>query len=108
MLARKGRPQLDDDLVFVETFDRGHLRAIAGDRIGDAGPRRHAVEQQRTGAADAMFAAEMRAREIEVIAQKVRQMRARLNGSVNLTGIDGEGDRRQAEASATARRKAVT
>ena len=43
---------------------RGDLGAVAGHRIGDAGARRHAVDQHRAGAADAVLAAEMRAGQV--------------------------------------------
>ena len=40
-------------------------------RQGDARARRHAVHQQRAGSADAVLAADMRAGEIEAVAQEV-------------------------------------
>ena len=57
MLAGEGRAKLCRNVVFVEAFDRDDLCPFAGHRIGDARTRRHAVEQHRACAADAVFAA---------------------------------------------------
>ena len=86
MLAGKGRAKLGRDLVVIEAFDGGDAGAVAGHGIGDAGARRHAVEQQRAGAANAVLAAEMGAGQIEVVAQEIGEMGARLDG-----GLDGRG-----------------
>src|SRR5262245_28585878 len=51
MLAGERGAQLGGDLVVVEALDGGDARALAGERIGDAGARGNAVEQQRAGAA---------------------------------------------------------
>ena len=68
----------DVNLVLVEAFDRGDLCPFAGNGIGDARARRHAVEQHRAGAADAVFAAEMRAGQIELVADEIGEIGARL------------------------------
>ena len=64
--------------------------------------------QQRAGAANAVFAAEMRAGQIELIAQEIREVRARVDRLVDRTAVDGETDRGHAAASAIARRRMVT
>ncbi len=108
MFARKGRAKLGRDLVIIEPFDRGDPRAIAGDRIGDAGTRRHVVEQQRARAAHAVLAAEMGAGQIETVAQEIGEMGARLDRSLDGARVDDERDRGHADASLIARRSTAT
>ena len=66
------------------------LGAVAGHRIGDAGANRHAVDQHRAGAADAVLAAEMGAGQVAALAQKIRQMGARLDAARNRLAVDVE------------------
>ena len=78
VLAGERRAQLDGDLVVVEPLDRGDLRARASRGIGDAGSCRHTVQQDGAGPADAVLAAEMRSREVELVADEVRKICPRL------------------------------
>ena len=55
------------------------LAPVAGDRVGDAGARRLAVDLDGAGAADAMLAAEMRAGQQQMLAQEVGETAARLD-----------------------------
>src|ERR1700742_3049254 len=93
MLAAEGIAQFGCDLVMIETFDRGDPCAVAGRRKGDAGARRHAVDQQRAGAAHAVFTG---------------QMRAWIDRLVDRAAVDGEADRGHAVASSMARRRIAT
>jgi hypothetical protein len=56
--------------------------------------RRRAVDQHGAGAANAVLAAEMRAGQAALFAQKVAEMRTRLDRRLNATPVDGESDRR--------------
>ena len=48
---------------------------------GEAAAGRPAVEQNRAGAADAVLAAKVRSGQLELLAQEIRQMQARLHAS---------------------------
>ena len=65
--------------VVVEAFDGGDVGVVASDRKGDAGAYRHAVDEQRAGAADAVLAAEMGAGQVVRLAQQIGEMGARLD-----------------------------
>ena len=96
VLGGKGGAQFGHQRVVVEAFDGAHVGAVAGDREGDAGARRRAVDLQRAGAADALLAAEMGPGQALLLAQEVGKMRARLDvGSTGLA-VDDQGDRRHA------------
>ena len=66
------------------------LGAVAGDREGDAGARRRAVDQHGAGAADAVLAAEMRAGEVALLAQEVGEMRCAARRRGDRPAVDGE------------------
>src|SRR5215813_4508548 len=68
VLGRERAPQRDHDRVVFQSFDRRDLRALAQDRIGDARPRRLAVDQQRARTARTLLAAKMRAGQTEPFA----------------------------------------
>jgi len=108
VLAGKGGAKLDGDFIIIQPFDRGHARSVAGDGVGDAGARRHVVEQQRACPAYAVLAAEMGAGQIETVAQKISEMggaaRRRLDGA----RVHGERDHGHVEASTIARRSTAT
>ena len=108
MLAGEGRAKLRRNVVVIEAFDRGDLGPFAGNRIGDARTRRHAVEQHRARAADAVFAAEMRTGQIEFVADEIRQIGARLGESLHRALVHGEFDHVHAAASLTARFSTLT
>ena len=103
MLAGEGRAKLRRNAVLIEAFDRGDLSPFAGHRIGDARARRHAVEQHRACAADAVFAAEMRTGQIEFFADEIREVGARLGQGLHRALVHGECDHVHAAASRTAR-----
>src|SRR5437764_10313432 len=65
VLGGEGGAELRHYRVVVEALDRADLRPVAGDRQGDAGARRGAVDHHRAGTADAVLAAEMRAGEMQ-------------------------------------------
>src|SRR5262245_2475006 len=92
MLGHECPPQRDHDRVVLQSFDRRDLRALAQDRIGDARPRRLAVDQQRARTARALLAAKMRAGQTEPFAQQVGEVHARLYGLDDRDGVDGEPD----------------
>src|SRR5205085_1323834 len=104
----KGLAQLGAELI-VESLDRGDRGARAGERVGDAGAGRGAVDQHRAGAANAVLAAEMRAGEVQRVAQEVAEMRPRLDLGGNGPSVDGERNRAHGPtASSTARLSATT
>ncbi len=108
MLAGEGRAKLDHHLVLVETLDRGDLGAFAGDGIGDAGAGRRTIEQHGAGAADAVLATEMRARQIELLAHEIRKAGARLGKSLHCAAVHVQFDHAHAAASRIARLRTVT
>ena len=54
-----------------DALDGGDLMAVGLHREHQAGARRASVEEDRAGAADAVFAAEMRAGEAELMAEEI-------------------------------------
>src|SRR6516164_148892 len=78
VLGRERLPQRGHDGIVLQPFDGRDLRALAKDRIGDAGSRRLTVDQQRARTARALLAAQMRAGQTEPFAQQVGEVRARL------------------------------
>ena len=56
-----GVAQARHDRNIVETFDRSNIRAFASNCQRDAGASRGAVDLDRTGAANAVLATDMRA-----------------------------------------------
>ena len=71
------------------------LRTYIADlhREHEAGAHRRAVHQHGAGAADAVLAADVGAREPEVLAQEVAEEPARLHEPVALHAVHGERDR---------------
>src|SRR5262245_58094329 len=78
MLGRERLPQRGHDRIVLQPFDGRDLCALAKNRIGDAGSRRLAVDQQRARTACALLAAQMRAGQTEPFAQQVGEVHARL------------------------------
>src|SRR2546426_4028189 len=76
-----------------EPLDRHDLRAVRLNGEHDARARRLAVEHDRAGAADAVLAADVRAREPEILAQEVHEQLARLAAPFPGGAIDGEAHR---------------
>src|SRR5579863_9738439 len=108
MLAGEGRTQLGGDFVVVKALDRRDGSALAGHCIGDAGARRHAVKQYGTGAAYAVLATEMGARQIEPVAHEVRKTGSRFRQRLDRPFIDNKRDTAHAAASWTARFSVLT
>src|SRR5437660_801743 len=84
--------QLGELAALGQPFDRvdptaGNLR---GER--EAAARGMAVDQHRAGAADAVLAAEMRAGQLQLLAQKIRQMLARLDAALERFAVQGRLD----------------
>ena len=79
VLAREGGAQLGRDRVVVEPSMVVTSRAVAGDRKVMQERAGMSSSSTRAGAADAVLAAEMRAGQIELLAQEIGQMRARLD-----------------------------
>jgi hypothetical protein len=64
VVARERLPQPSHDRVIFIAFDGGDFTAFAGHGEGDARARGLAVNEHRAGAADAVFAAEVRSRQV--------------------------------------------
>ena len=91
-MRRESRPQLARDLVVVEAFYGGDFCVLASDGEGDARAYRHAVDEQRAGAADAVLAADMGAGQVVRLAQQVSEMRARLDVGAQHAAVDRQAD----------------
>src|SRR5262249_29205927 len=92
MLTRKCRAELLHDRVGVEAFDRLHRKAVALNRIGDAGARRFIIDQHGTCAAYAVLAPEMGPRQAAMLAQEIGKMGARLDQRLDLPPVHAERD----------------
>ena len=79
-------------------FDGGDAVAVRLHGVHQARAHRRAVEHHRAGAADAVLAADMRAGEIQVLAQPVDQRGARgdMAGAFHAVDVDGDGIERLA------------
>src|SRR4051812_16669347 len=108
VLALESLAQFARDLVVVQSLDGDDFGAVAGDRIGDAGAHRYAVDQDRAGAADAVLAAEMGAGQVAAFAQEIGQMRARPDRSGNRLAVDGERNLVHAPAACRTARASAT
>src|SRR5262249_49152690 len=75
-------------------FDRQDLGAIGLDGEHGAGLHRLAVEVHRAGAAMAGLAADMRAGQVELLAQEMDQQRARFDEGLDRLAVDLERDLR--------------
>jgi hypothetical protein len=69
------------------------LRALAQHRVRDARACRLPIDQERARAARTLFAAKMRARQAEPLAQKIGEVEARLDRLDDCNAIDREFDR---------------
>ena len=78
--------------VAVESLHRRQLVPIDLRREDQAGADCGAVEQDRTGATDPMFAADVRAGKSELLAQEVAQQEPWLDGASVRDSIDGDTD----------------
>src|SRR5262245_58986198 len=86
----EGLLQRVEPTIAHEPLDRGDPRAVGLDREHDARARGLTVEQNGARAADAMLAADVRARQSEVLAQEVHQQLARLAAPVARDTVDGQ------------------
>lgn len=77
---------------FGDAFDRFHRVPIGLRGQEQTGANGCSVEQHRAGATDAVLAADMRARQANLMPQHVRQMRPRFNGDVVFRAIDAHRD----------------
>src|SRR5437016_1235441 len=108
MLGRERLPQRGHDGIVLEPLDGRDLRALAKDRIGDAGSRRLTVDQQRARTARALLAAQMRAGQTEPFAHEVGEVHARLYRLDDGDAVYGEAyGSHLAIAEAAARARAV-
>ena len=78
--------------VFGHTFNGYEVCAIRLDREHRAGLHCQTIAQDRAGAADAGLAADVRAGQIAVIAQEMRQQQAWFNFVVMLNAVDDDFD----------------
>src|SRR5262249_23987488 len=91
-----------------ETFHRRQARAIHLDRQQQTAAYGHAVEQHGAGAAYSVLGADVRAREIEAVAQEVGEARARLDRALVRLPVDVQADRSRHAAWSFARPTAST
>src|SRR5438309_665597 len=76
--------------VAHEPLDRQKLGAVGLDRQHDAGTRGFAVEQNSARAADAVLAADVRARQAQVLAEEIHEQLAGLAASLPLDAVHRE------------------
>src|SRR5262249_36279750 len=101
--------QFRADLVLVESFNGCDLGHLAGNCKGDARTHRHAIDQDRAGAAHAMLASDMRSGQRMSLAQQIGQAGARLDVGLEGATVDDKADSRHCIcARSTARRRATT
>ena len=78
--------------VVREPLDGSHASPVGLHREQQAGAHRLAVEQHGAGAAHAVLAAEVRSRQLDVLAEEVRERLARLDEPLDGLAVDGEAD----------------
>src|SRR5262245_60166243 len=74
--------------IWRETFDSLDLAAVRLHREHQARACRHAVHQHRASPANSVLATDMRSRQRELMAQKVRKVGARLDCTFELPAVD--------------------
>ena len=84
-----------------QAFDCRHARAVGLHREHQAGANGLVVDQHGAGTADAVLAADVRAGELQVMAEEVGEQQARLDFACERGAIDGQSDRDQAGHRAT-------
>ncbi len=70
MLGERLAQDIHNRIVF-QALERRHFGAVDRGREGDAGPRGRSVDQHGARAANAVLAADMRRRQVLVLAQEV-------------------------------------
>src|SRR5215475_6775139 len=84
----KGGLQIGDFAAVGQAFDRLDIRTIRLNREHQACPDDLAVHPNRASAAYAMLAANMRSRQMQVLAQKVREIEPRQNMRIDALAVD--------------------
>src|SRR5215472_14935233 len=92
MLTRKCRAKLLHDRIGVKAFDRLHRKAIALNRVGEAGARRLIIDRHNARATYAVLASEMGPRQAAMLAQEIGQMGARLDQRLDLPPVHAQRD----------------
>ena len=75
-----------------QSFDRFDASPLRLYREHKTGPHARSVDQNGTGAADAMFASQMRAGETQCLAQKIGEIDPRLDLRYDGLAVDSEGN----------------
>src|SRR5215470_262593 len=88
----KGGLQIGDLAAIRQAFDRLDMRTIRLNREHQACPYDLAVQANRASAAHAMLAADMRSGQMQVLAQKVREIEPRQNICIDAFAVDIERD----------------
>ena len=76
--------------VHCESLDGHEIRSVRLDGKEKAGARRLTIKQNRARSADSLFAAEVRAAELEILAQEISQQAARLDEPLYRTPVNGQ------------------
>src|SRR5215470_6368815 len=92
MLTRKCRAKLLHDRIGLKAFDRLHRKAVALNRVGEAGARRFIIDQHGACAAYAVLAPEMGPRQAAMLAQEIGKMGAWLDQRLDLPPVHAQRD----------------
>ena len=82
--------QIRDLAAVGQPFDRHDIGAVGLYRQHQAAAGDDPVDPHRTGAADAVFAGEVRSGQFQIEAEKIDQVTAHRDGSGNRLTVDGE------------------
>src|SRR6266516_918467 len=82
--------QIGDDAGIRNAFDGLYIGAIALHREHETAAHHRVIEAHRTGAAYALFAADMRAGEPEIVAQEIDQRLAGLDPLTDFLAVDAQ------------------
>src|SRR5205807_4266205 len=88
VLVPEGALQCIELTLGSEALDGAHILAVCLDGEHQAGACAMAVDKDGAGAADAVLAAEMRAREAELVAQEIGEREARLDRALVRRAVD--------------------
>ena len=100
--------QIGDDAGIRNAFDGLYVGAVALHRQHQAAAHHRVIEQHRAGAAYALFAADMRAGEPEIVAQEIDQRLAGLDPFADLLAIDAHPDLENAFAHGEAAKRELS
>jgi hypothetical protein len=106
MVAEGLLQRVERSVAAGQALDCAHLTAVGLNRQHQASARTHSIHQNCAGAANAVFAAEMRSREMQLVAQKVAECHARLNGTFMVASINPQLDGYRRHAAALSRARA--